>query len=229
MKKNILIIGGSSSIGKKVIQNLSSKKFNIYTTSNINNVHISKVKNFKCNVKNLDEIKKLIKFFRKKKIKFDYVVFLQGIIYSLDLKSYTEEKILNILSVNTQSVIFFSKEIIKILKNNSLNVYVSSISGLNGSFDPVYAASKSALHGFIKSLSKWMAPKHRFICLSPGPIKNTKIYKNFSRKRKIYHSKNNPMKGLINSSDFSKILINILEPHWKHANGSIISINGGVY
>ena len=163
MKKNILIIGGSSSIGKKIIQNLSSKKFNIYTTSNINNVHISKVKNFKCNVKNLDEIKKLIKFFKKKKIKFDYVVFLQGIIYSLDLKSYTEEKILNILSVNTQSVIFFSKEIIKILKNNSLNVYVSSISGLNGSFDPVYAASKSALHGFIKSLSKWMAPKHRFI------------------------------------------------------------------
>ena len=57
MKKNILIIGGSSSIGKKVIQNLSSKKFNIYTTSNINNVHISKVKIFKCNVKNLDEIK----------------------------------------------------------------------------------------------------------------------------------------------------------------------------
>ena len=167
MKKNILIVGGSSSIGKKVTKNLSFKKFNIYTTSNNNNINTEKVKNFKINVKNLDEIKKLIKYFKKDRIKFDYVVFLQGIIYSSDLKGYTEGKILDILSVNTYSIIFFSKEIIKILKNNSLNVYISSISGLNGSYDPVYAASKSALHGFTKSLSKWMAPNHRFICLCP--------------------------------------------------------------
>ncbi len=229
MKKNILIVGGSSSIGKKVTKNLSFKKFNIYTTSNNNNINTEKVKNFKINVKNLDEIKKLIKYFKKERIKFDYVVFLQGIIYSSDLKGYTEEKILDILSVNTYSIIFFSKEIIKILKNNSLNVYISSISGLNGSYDPVYAASKSALHGFTKSLSKWMAPNHRFICLCPGPVKGTKMFNNFSKKRKVYHSKNNPMNEPINSSDFAKILINILEPHWKHANGSIISINGGIY
>ena len=74
-----------------------------------------------------------------------------------------------------------------------------------------------------------MAPKHRFICLCPGPVKNTKMFNNFSKKRKAYHSKNNPMNEPINSSDFAKILINILEPHWKHANGSIININGGIY
>ena len=34
MKKNILLIGGSSNIGKKIIQNLNLKKFDIYTTSN---------------------------------------------------------------------------------------------------------------------------------------------------------------------------------------------------
>ena len=109
MKKNILIVGGSSSIGKKVTKNLSFKKFNIYTTSNNNNINTEKVKNFKINVKNLDEIKKLIKYFKKERIKFDYVVFLQGIIYSSDLKGYTEEKILDILSVNTYSIIFFFK------------------------------------------------------------------------------------------------------------------------
>ena len=37
------------------------------------------------------------------------------------------------------------------------------------------------------------------------------------------------MNELISSSDFAKILIDVLEPHWKHANGSIININGGVY
>ena len=229
MKKNILLIGGSSNIGKKIIQNLNLKKFNIYTTSNSKKVINQKVKNFKVNLKNFEEIQNLVNNFEKKKIKFDYIIFLQGIIYSIDLSNYDEKRILDVFTVNTLSVISFSKEIVKVLKKNSLNVFVSSISGHNGSYDPIYAASKSALHGFTKSLSKWMAPKHRFICLCPGPIKNTSLFKNFSKKRQIFHSKNNPMNELISSSDFAKMLIDVLEPHWKHANGSIININGGVY
>ncbi len=229
MKKNILLVGGSSNIGKKIIQHLNLKKFNIYTTSNSKKINSKKVKNFQINLKNFKEIKNLINLFEKKKIKFDYIIFLQGIIYSIDLKKYDEKRIFDVFTVNALSVISFSKEIVKVLKKNSLNVYVSSISGHNGSYDPIYAASKSALHGFTKSLSKWMAPKHRYICLCPGPIKNTALFKNFSKKRQIFHSKNNPMKELINSSDFAKILIDVLEPHWKHANGAIININGGVY
>ena len=81
MKKNILLIGGSSNIGKKIIQNLNLKKFDIYTTSNSKKIINQKVKNFKVNLRNFEEIQNLINIFEKKKIKFDYVIFLQGIIY----------------------------------------------------------------------------------------------------------------------------------------------------
>ena len=127
MKKNILLIGGSSNIAKKIIQNLNLKKFDIYTTSNSKKIINQKVKNFKENLKNFEEIQNLINIFEKKKIKFDYVIFLQGIIYSIDLSNYDEKKILDVFTVNTLSVISFSKEIVKVLKKNSLNVYVNQV------------------------------------------------------------------------------------------------------
>ena len=68
MKKNILLIGGSSNIGKKIIQNLNLKKFNIYTTSNSKKIINQKVKNFKVNLRNFEEIQNLINIFEKKKL-----------------------------------------------------------------------------------------------------------------------------------------------------------------
>ena len=108
-------------------------------------------------------------------------------------------------------------------------IFISSISAVNGSFDPIYSSSKSAITGLFKSLSKWESPKKRFICLCPGPIIGTKMFKNFSKKRKKFHIKNNPNKELLNVDDFAEIIKDILKPHWKHANGSLININGGVY
>ena len=68
MKKNILLIGGSSNIGKKIIQNLNLKKFDIYTTSNSKKIINQKVKNFKVNLRNFEEIQNLINIFEKKKL-----------------------------------------------------------------------------------------------------------------------------------------------------------------
>ena len=68
MKKNILLIGGSSNIGKKIIQNLNLKKFDIYTTSNSKKIINQKVKNFKVNLRIFEEIQNLINMFEKKKI-----------------------------------------------------------------------------------------------------------------------------------------------------------------
>ena len=54
-------------------------------------------------------------------------------------------------------------------------------------------------------------------------------FKRFSKKRQDFHIKKNPLKKLINSKEFARILLDVTKPHWKFANGSIIEINGGVY
>mgnify|MGYP001223800029 FL=1 len=81
----------------------------------------------------------------------------------------------------------------------------------------------------IKSISKWEAPKIRCIGLCPGIILNTKIYKNFNKARLKFSLSQNPNKEFLNSEDLAKIIIDITKPHWRHANGTIIDINGGVF
>ncbi len=229
MKKNILLIGGSSDIGKNVIKLIDKKKYKIYSIFNSNKKKLNNVNSFQVDLSNLKEIDKLIQHLRKRKIKFDNVIFLQGVIYSLSLSKYTDKQIYDTISINTLSVILITKKILNLLKANSLVILVSSISASRGSYDPVYSASKAALHGFTKSLSKWLAPKKQFICLCPGPIKDTRMFENFPKKRQDFHIKKNPLKKLINAKDFARILIDITKSHWKFANGSIIEINGGIH
>ena len=229
MKKNLLLIGGSSDIGSDLINLIDKKKYNIYYTYNSNKKKINNVNSFQIDLSSLEDIDKLIQHLKKKKIKFDNVIFLQGVIYSLSLSKYTDEKIYNTFLVNTLSIIFITKKILTLLKKDSLVVLVSSISGSRGSYDPIYSASKAALHGFTKSMSQWLTPKTKIICLCPGPVKETSNFKRFSKKRQDFHIKKNPLKKLINSKEFARILLDVTKPHWKFANGSIIEINGGVY
>ena len=131
------------------------------------------------------------------------------------------------LNINLLSCVQIIKNVK--LSKNSLAIFVSSVSGQRGSYDPIYAAGKSALINLTKSLSSWHAPRNRFICICPGPVKDTPMFNKFSFKRKRYHRISNPNKELLNSKDLASIILNLMEPHWRHANGSIININGGVY
>ena len=72
------------------------------------------------------------------------------------------------------------------------------------------------------------SPNIKSICVAPGLIKNSKIYNNMKKNIRNKHLKNTPNKEFINIDDFSLILIDLLKPHWRHANGSIIHINGGI-
>jgi 3-oxoacyl-[acyl-carrier protein] reductase len=146
----------------------------------------------------------------------------------LPLKEYNYQKILNNFKINFISSAVIFNGIKNKLSNNCLTIFISSISGQKGSYDPIYSSSKSAIIGFSKSLATWNAPKNRFICVCPGPITGTKLFNSFPKKRKEFHINTNPNKELLNLQDFSEILIDLTKPHWRHANGSIISINGGV-
>ena len=55
------------------------------------------------------------------------------------------------------------------------------------------------------------------------------MYKTFTKKRLKSVLSKNPNKEFVNSNDLSKIIIDISEPHWRHANGAIIDINGGEF
>jgi NAD(P)-dependent dehydrogenase (short-subunit alcohol dehydrogenase family) len=228
MSKNILIIGGSSDTGKFLIKKFLKKKCKIFTTFNKNNYQHKYVKSFYVNFSDTESVNLFINKILNLKIKFNNVFFLQAELLGVRLDKYDYQKILNNFKINFISMALIFNGISSKLSNNCLTIFISSISGQKGSYDPIYSSSKSAVIGFSKSLATWSAPKHRFICVCPGPIIGTKLFNSFPKKRKEFHINTNPNKELLNLQDFSEILIDLTKPHWRHANGSIISINGGV-
>ena len=222
-KKNLLIVGSSSTLGKKLSKNLSDRNLNIYQTSNQKNIKNS----IKCNFEDADSIQESVRKINALKVSFDYIFFLQGELLGKSLYKYKNDEIMKNLNINLLSCVQIIKNVK--LSKNSLAIFVSSVSGQRGSYDPIYAAGKSALINLTKSLSSWHAPRNRFICICPGPVKDTPMFNEFSSKRKRYHRISNPNKELLNSKDLASIILNLMEPHGRHANGSIININGGVY
>jgi NAD(P)-dependent dehydrogenase (short-subunit alcohol dehydrogenase family) len=222
-KKNVLIVGSSSELGKKISKNLSDRNLNIFQTSNQKNINNS----IKCNFEDADSIQESVRKIKALKVSFDYIFFLQGEVLGKSLYKYKNDEIMKNLNINLLSCVQIIKNVK--LSKNSLTIFVSSISGQRGSYDPIYAAGKSALINLTKSLSSWHAPRNRFICICPGPIKDTPMFNAFPPQRKKYHRISNPNKELLNSKDLASIILNLMEPHWRHANGSIININGGIY
>lgn len=224
MKKKILLIGGSSKLGQNIIKKLDKKKFNIYSTYNKNKISNNKVKQFKIDLQNInkDNCKVLSN-------NFDFILMLSG---HLDGKALIENSFENIrrsIQINLSSQILLLKNLLPFQKKKCLLIFISSISGRKGSYDPIYAAAKGGIITFSKSLSMWLAPKIKSITVCPGLIKNTKMYKTFNKQRILKLKNQTPNKELLNINDLSKIIIDLMKPHWKHANGSVIDVNGGLF
>ena len=230
MKKNktpkkILLIGGSSKVGKSIINHIDKNNYKIYSTYNtkkINNKNILQYKVDLSSKKNISNFANLVN-------DFDIIVLLSGVLKGKKLIQFKDEEIVNNFNINFLSQIVLLKKLFKKQKKNCVLVAVSSISGRRGSFDPLYAAAKGAMISFIKSISKWEAPKIRCIGICPGIILNTKMYKTFKKERLKLILSQNPNKEFINSDDLAKIVLDVSKSHWRHANGAIIDVNGGVF
>jgi len=228
MKKKILLIGGSSKVGSKLIEKLDQKEFQIYSTYFKKKISSKKnnLKQFKLNLAKTENLSKFVKLIKDD---LSIIIFLSGILKGKSLKQFNDKEIYENFKINFISQIVLLRNIVKKQKKNCLVIFLSSISGRRGSYDPIYASAKGSMISFIKSISKWEAPKVKCIGLCPGLIKDTKMYKTFKKDRLKKLLVQNPNKEFLNTEDLAEIICDIIKPHWRHANGSIIDINGGIF
>lgn len=229
MRSKVLLIGGSSKVGRSIIKKIDTKKNQIYSSYNKKIIAKLKNKNIYQYQLDLENNNSKNNFLKKINRNLNVIILLSAILNGKSLSSYNSEEIERNMNINFTSQISLLNEILKKQKKNCLIVIISSISGRRGSFDPIYASGKGALISFVKSMSKWSAPNFRFIGLCPGLIENTKMFKTFKTSRLKKLLKENPNKEFLNSDDLADIILDIIKPHWRHANGSIIDLNGGIF
>ena len=72
--KNIIVTGGNGFLGSQMVDALLHEKANVYIIDIKNVKKKSSVKYFKSDITDEDELKKILKFFKLKKIKIDVLI-----------------------------------------------------------------------------------------------------------------------------------------------------------
>ena len=232
--RKILIIGASASIGNEIIKNFLQNGDSVLGTFNNNMIKTNTFDisqpifnqtklNINCNNSQNIFIKKIQKF-----SKFDVVIFLPALLLGKPLKEYKSIEVSEVIETNFISQASLFQKLMPRLKVKASIIFLSSISGQRGSYDPIYSASKAAQIGFIKSLALWEGSKIRINGIAPSLIDNSSMFKSMSKKRREHHLSQSPTGKLTTKKEIAKIIFDICSDDWKNVNGQIIPVNGGI-
>jgi NAD(P)-dependent dehydrogenase (short-subunit alcohol dehydrogenase family) len=229
--KTILITGASSGIGKEIAIQCSNMGANIIAvgrntsrllelTSNQNGIST-----YQCDLSDDVSVSKLVDTIPN----LDGVVFCAGIVEYLPIKFATKTKIQKIFSVNFDSQVILTQQLLKHkkLNNNSSLIYISSIASKLGVIGTsMYASSKAALNAFMKVTASEVAWKHiRANSICPGvvitPMGET-------AKSMSSELENDYPLGLGSVSDISGPCIFLLSDASKWITGTEFIIDGGL-
>ncbi len=212
MPKRFFITGSSSKISIELVKLLPSDT-KIYFPSKK-----------ELNLEDLRNIKKI----KKKIIESDIIILLHSIIIpKTHLKKTLNEKIRQV-KINLLSHL----EIIELaLKyNKKARIFVlGSESAEKGSFDIIYALSKTALHQYIKE-RKILFPKQQIVGISPSTIIDSKMTINRKDKINVLRSiKSNPKKRGIYSKELSKLIFSLIYSNTDYISNTVIDVYGGKF
>jgi NAD(P)-dependent dehydrogenase (short-subunit alcohol dehydrogenase family) len=230
--KKVLIVGGGSSISEDIVNIFLAKGADLMLTINNHNPAYLDKNRIKTARLDLTSFKSMDKFCSESLSIFgdiDIVIFLAGVLPGKALADYEDQLMETVMRVNFTGQASFLKRILPHLKPGASVILMSSISGERGSFDPIYAASKAAQIGFVKSLASWLAPKIRINAISPSLIDESSMFHDMDINRREFHKQQSPTKKLISKPELAKIIINLCEPSSSEINGQVVSVYGGLY
>ena len=226
MKKNILIIGGSSGIGRALVD-LLAPNHNIYVASRSNEslsnaavTHLTHdVLNDELDVNNLPE-------------QLDGFVYCPGSINlrpfrGLKPATFTEDFNLNVVG----AVKCLQAVLPKLQKSEQASlVFYSTVAVTTGMpFHASVAAAKGALEGLTRSLAAEYAPKFRVNCIAPS-LTNTPLATKFlNNEAKIEKAEErHPLKKVGTAENIAQMTAFLLGDESQWMTGQILHVDGGI-
>ena len=185
LNKTALITGASKGIGEAIAELYAEHGANLVLISRdmgrltslknkIEHKNAVQVSIYRADVSNYEEIKSVFKQISSDKLSVNIIVNNAGVMLDGTLMMMKLEAIKQNIDVNTLGTINVAQASIKLLIKNrgGAIINMTSIIGTNGSSgQSVYSASKSAIIGFTKSLSKELSALNiRVNAIAPGFI-----------------------------------------------------------
>lgn len=226
----VLVIGGSSSIGRKVVHAFAARGDDVIATYASTEVESpSGVKVARLDLEDPDSFADFVADVSGSLRAIDVLVFLSGIVPGKSLADYSRDLLETVVQVNFSGFALLMGRLLPVMAKESHVLVMSSISGERGSYDPIYAATKAALIGMVKSLAVWHGRDVRFNCVAPGLVDGSTMFHDMVTERIRHHRDQSPTGSLLSIEELAQMIVSLTEPQWRQLNGSVIRVNGGSY
>ena len=215
--KNCFISGATGGLGKAIVSELVLNQCNLFLTST-NKIKLKKLKKEistvnsdiiigydVCDLRKLNDVKKIIKKFRNTMGNCDILINCAGILPIKPLSKTLVSDYDSCFNVNVKAPFLLSKEFSNDMKKKKWGriVNIGSSSSYDGfSETSIYSASKHAILGFSRSIQKELKSYGvRICCISPGSIK-TKMGKQI---------KGQNYSTFINPKEIAEAILNLIQ------------------
>ena len=240
--KTAIITGGSRGIGKSIVLTLAKHGANIvftYLSSEDKAFAVvkeaqqygSQIIAIKSDASQYKSCELLINEVSEKFTTIDILVNNAGVTRDNLLLRMSEEDFDSVLSINMKSVFNMTKAIQKnMLKNRSGSIInLSSIVGIRGNAGQSnYAASKSAIIGFSKSIALELGSRNiRSNVIAPGYIE-TEMTTHLDENTANEWKKNIPMKRAGVGNDVADAVLFLASDMSSYITGQVINVCGGM-
>lgn len=236
MRKNVLVLGGSSSIGMACIKVFLSNNWVVHAHYNKNNKSFKKLKInnknmlnlYKCDFANQNQINKFTNKISKKKI--CSIVNLIGYIDNIKYKNSSLKSLMKSLTINTIIPIMIEKKLlpymIKIKFGRILNASSIGVKYGGGEYTYNYSFAKHALE-YIPSYLRKLADKNILTNVLRIGFVKSKIHKKIKGKNIKKRISLIPMKRQAVPSEIANTIFNLSSDHNTYISNEIVTISGG--
>lgn len=178
IKRNVLVTGASSGIGRAIARNLLQQGHHVIGVSRDGGKFIRQMEGFSSVQLDLSQLNDLPQKLRELEQTFseiDAVVFSAGMGQFGSVEEFSYAQIEALMTVNFTSQAFLTRALLPSLKRKELSdlIFIGSEAALKGSRKgAVYCASKFAVRGFTQALREECGKSNVRVCLiNPGMVK----------------------------------------------------------
>jgi len=228
--KHIVVIGASGGIGLATTKMLLEEGAVVHATyrsgpKGLGDISSESLHLYALDVKDTEKIGEFIGSLPR----VDGMVYASGITKDGLLLRYKEEDIDDVVSVNLKGAIVATKHaLMKMRRTGGSIVLISSVVGITGNIgQSIYAATKSAMFGFIKSVALEMGRKNiRINAVAPGFV-DTPMTKKLPDVVKEEYIKRCPLRRIAQPEEVASAIVFLLSDAASYITGEVLSVDGG--
>ncbi len=183
------------------------------------------------NVRDTEEVKKMVEQVVEKWGCIDILVNNAGIVATKALIEMTDEDFTSIMDVNVTGIFKCTREVVKIMKERGGSIInTSSLVGTyGGKMQSAYGTSKFAVNGFTKSCAKELGIYNiRVNAVAPGVVETDMVAENVSEQMLQGLKQMTPLGKMAQPEELAGVYVYLASDDASFTTGAIFQVDGGL-